>query len=388
MKRCHLQRGARGLPPVRAPVPWPARRPPPGRVDRRPRHPPRVLARPAESTTSSDWRAPSRTAGLVQPTTGSTQCSWRNSPGSRWRSCRRSAPTLRRRDAVPHRTDHRRATPPVAAGHGMRRSRRRDRDDRTIRGVGPGRHPYQAHPRWRRVPAHRYQDFHHQRRVGRPGRRGGEHQPGEACPRHQPGRGRSKHGGVQPRPGARQGRPDRGRHRRTGLRQHPDPTGERARHHRLWASTTSWTSCRRSASAAPWPPWPTPGRSWRRRRFRMCASAGHSRSRSASSSTTGSWSPSWPPRSTAPRHSSTPAWPPTGRRGSVRSTPPRRSGGRPQQQNEVIDHCLQLHGGYGYMNEYRVARAWRDARVTKIWAGSNEIMKEIIGRSLGLADQR
>jgi alkylation response protein AidB-like acyl-CoA dehydrogenase len=53
-------------------------------------------------------------------------------------------------------------------------------------------------------------------------------------------------------------------------------------------------------------------------------------------------------------------------------------------QNEVLDHCVQLHGGYGYMNEYRVARAWRDARVTRIWAGSNEIMKELIGRDLGL----
>jgi alkylation response protein AidB-like acyl-CoA dehydrogenase len=53
-------------------------------------------------------------------------------------------------------------------------------------------------------------------------------------------------------------------------------------------------------------------------------------------------------------------------------------------QNEVLDECVQLHGGYGYMNEYRVARAWRDARVTKIWAGSNEIMKELIGRDLGL----
>ena len=55
-----------------------------------------------------------------------------------------------------------------------------------------------------------------------------------------------------------------------------------------------------------------------------------------------------------------------------------------QVQNEVLDHCVQLHGGYGYMNEYRVTRAWRDARVTKIWAGSNEIMKELIGRDLGL----
>ena len=55
-----------------------------------------------------------------------------------------------------------------------------------------------------------------------------------------------------------------------------------------------------------------------------------------------------------------------------------------QVQNEVIDHCVQIYGGYGYMNEYRVARAWRDARVTKIWAGTNEIMKELIGRDLGL----
>jgi alkylation response protein AidB-like acyl-CoA dehydrogenase len=55
-----------------------------------------------------------------------------------------------------------------------------------------------------------------------------------------------------------------------------------------------------------------------------------------------------------------------------------------QVQNEILDACVQLHGGYGYMNEYRVARAWRDARVTKIWAGSNEIMKELIGRDLGL----
>jgi long-chain-acyl-CoA dehydrogenase len=55
-----------------------------------------------------------------------------------------------------------------------------------------------------------------------------------------------------------------------------------------------------------------------------------------------------------------------------------------QVQGEVLDHCVQLYGGYGYMNEYRVARAWRDARVTRIWAGSNEIMKELIGRDLGL----
>jgi alkylation response protein AidB-like acyl-CoA dehydrogenase len=53
-------------------------------------------------------------------------------------------------------------------------------------------------------------------------------------------------------------------------------------------------------------------------------------------------------------------------------------------QNQVVDACVQLHDGYGFMNEYRVTRAWRDARVTKIWAGTNEIMKELIGRDLGL----
>ena len=43
-----------------------------------------------------------------------------------------------------------------------------------------------------------------------------------------------------------------------------------------------------------------------------------------------------------------------------------------------------LYGGYGYMARQRVARAWRDARVTKMLAGSNEIMKELVGRDLGL----
>jgi len=55
-----------------------------------------------------------------------------------------------------------------------------------------------------------------------------------------------------------------------------------------------------------------------------------------------------------------------------------------QAQNDIVDGCVQLWGGYGYMNEYRVARAWTDARASKIWAGSNEIMKELIGRDLGL----
>ncbi len=51
---------------------------------------------------------------------------------------------------------------------------------------------------------------------------------------------------------------------------------------------------------------------------------------------------------------------------------------------EVVDAAVQLHGGYGYMDEYEVSRIWRDARVTRIYGGTNEIMKEIVGRSLGV----
>ncbi|MGI8667678.1 MAG: acyl-CoA dehydrogenase family protein [Jatrophihabitans sp.] len=53
-------------------------------------------------------------------------------------------------------------------------------------------------------------------------------------------------------------------------------------------------------------------------------------------------------------------------------------------QGRVVDRCLQLHGGYGYMQEYPIARAYADARVTRIYGGATEIMKEIIGKSLKL----
>ncbi|MBI1394692.1 MAG: acyl-CoA dehydrogenase [Betaproteobacteria bacterium] len=53
-----------------------------------------------------------------------------------------------------------------------------------------------------------------------------------------------------------------------------------------------------------------------------------------------------------------------------------------EQQCKVIDECVQLHGGYGYMNEYLVARMYADARVQRIYGGTNEIMKEVISRAL------
>jgi alkylation response protein AidB-like acyl-CoA dehydrogenase len=53
-------------------------------------------------------------------------------------------------------------------------------------------------------------------------------------------------------------------------------------------------------------------------------------------------------------------------------------------QCKVMDECLQLHGGYGYMWEYPIARAYADARVQRIYGGTNEIMKEVISRAMGL----
>jgi acyl-CoA dehydrogenase len=53
-------------------------------------------------------------------------------------------------------------------------------------------------------------------------------------------------------------------------------------------------------------------------------------------------------------------------------------------ENKIIDDCLQLHGGYGFMWEFPIARAYVDARVARIYGGTNEIMKEVISRSMGL----
>jgi alkylation response protein AidB-like acyl-CoA dehydrogenase len=53
-------------------------------------------------------------------------------------------------------------------------------------------------------------------------------------------------------------------------------------------------------------------------------------------------------------------------------------------QLRVVDRCVQLHGGYGYMMEYPIARIYADSRAQTIYGGTTEIMKEIIGRGMGL----
>ena len=59
-----------------------------------------------------------------------------------------------------------------------------------------------------------------------------------------------------------------------------------------------------------------------------------------------------------------------------------------EMQGWVMDECLQLHGGAGYMEEYEISRLYADARISRIFAGSSEIMKEIIGRGLGLDERK
>jgi acyl-CoA dehydrogenase len=53
-----------------------------------------------------------------------------------------------------------------------------------------------------------------------------------------------------------------------------------------------------------------------------------------------------------------------------------------EMQGRIVDRCLQLFGGYGYMSEYPIAQAYKDARVTRIYGGTTEVMQLLIARSL------
>ena len=165
---------------------------------------------------------------------------------------------------------------------------------------------------------------------------------------------------------------------RTSACRPPTCSARRARASSSWSPTSP-----RSGSRSPPRRWPRPRRRWSGPSA-TCASARPSASRSAPSRTPASPSPSCTPKSQIARiymdhcvleldagelsaeDAAAAKWWCT------------------ELQGRVVDACLQLHGGYGYMLEYPIARAFADARVTRIYGGANEIMKEIIGRSLGL----
>ena len=113
-------------------------------------------------------------------------------------------------------------------------------------------------------------------------------------------------------------------------------------------------------------------------------SARRSGSPSGRSRTPASCWPSWPPRSTSPSASSTTACARSTRATLTAVDAAKAKWWCTELQGRAVDRCLQLHGGYGYMNEYPIARAFADARITRIYGGTTEIMKEVIGRDLGL----
>ena len=113
-------------------------------------------------------------------------------------------------------------------------------------------------------------------------------------------------------------------------------------------------------------------------------SAKPSAARSASSRRSATSSPRWRPRPR--RRSSSPTRPPgASATASTRCARSRwRSSSPPASACEVADECIQILGGYGYMKEYEIERAYRDVRLNRIGAGTDEVMLDVIGRSYGL----
>ena len=128
-------------------------------------------------------------------------------------------------------------------------------------------------------------------------------------------------------------------------------------------------------------------------RSSRCASttrrrARRSASRSASSSTTGSSSPRWRPRRGWRGPSSTTACASTSTASSTAVDAAMVKWWATELQNKIVNQGVQLHGGYGYMMEFPIAKAYLDSRISTIYGGTTEIQKEIIGRSLWFVSLR
>ena len=206
--------------------------------------------------------------------------------------------------------------------------------------------------------------------------------PDAAARGHEPARARARHGRLRAGPQPREGRAARAGHRRAVLHRRARCRSTTCSASRARASRTSSTTCRRSDSRSRWPasPRPRPRSGWTLDYVKERKAFG-SADRVVPEHAGSRW-PRCAPRSTSRRCSSTAA--------SRRSTPASSTVEEAAEakwwctelQKRTVDRCVQLHGGYGYMLEYPIARAYVDARVTTIYGGTTEIMKEIIGRKM------
>ena len=242
-----------------------------------------------------------------------------------------------------------------------------------------------ADPRRRPLHRQRFEDLHLQRHQRRPRcDRAVKTDPTPAPQGHEPAGGRAGYGGLRAGPQPRQGRPARARTPpscSSTTYTCPSPTASATRElvSCSWCATCpqerlSIANAGVAAAQAAF--------AWT---LDYCEGA--QGIRPADRLLPGTRDSPWrrcAPRSTSPSRTSTAASPRT----CAASSPPRR---RPtakwwctELQKRVVDQCVQLHGGYGYMLEYPIARAYTDARITTIYGGTTEIMKEIVGRSLGV----
>ena len=227
------------------------------------------------------------------------------------------------------------------------------------------------------------QDVHLRGHQQRSRHRGRAHRPERRPPRFLVAGGRARHGRLQPRAQAGQDGPARAGHRRVALRQCTGPRPRTCWARKIAASTISCTTCLPSGCRSRSPRWPVRAKhgvahlQYAKDRHAFGQPIGtfqHNRFVLAELDTELDIAECYVDRClravvddelTAVEAAKAKWW-------------------CTELAKKVVDACVQLHGGYGYMNEYRVARDYVDTRIQTIYGGTTEIMKDIIGRDFGL----